>query len=240
MSHTLASLLLVASVTSAQPDPLPEHALARFGSTRFRTGCKVDALAYSPDGKQIVSWGNVDWKHGELDLWDAVTGRHVRSVRTAHQSVQACGWVAGRPGLSVFERAGLGGVSRELITDLVVWDFTADRPDALKKPEYVVVKPGEPNPPVLDAIIASPDGRRLAVATSVDDKPGPVVIYELNATNSLANLKRVAEFAAPPCLGRTLSFTPDGKWLLGAVRGRRCESHDDRRVGCGRENRSNL
>src|SRR5262249_41079993 len=86
----------------------------------------------------------------------------------------------------------------------------------LKEPELVSDKPGQPAPTILDAIYDSPDGRRLAIGTSVDDKPGPVVIYELKPANSLADLKRLAEFAAPPVLCRTLSFTPDGKWLVGA------------------------
>jgi WD40 repeat protein len=218
VNRPIVALLVFAGLAAGQTDPLPERALARFGTLRFRTGSDVEMLTFSPDGKQIAAWGNAFLRHGGLTVWDAATGRQVRSVAGAHQNVHALRWGTGRPGLAVFtraERLGRGG-GRDLITDLTVWDFTADAPAKLKERELVFDKPGEPAPTILDAIYDSPDGRRLAIGTSVDDKPGPVFIYELKAANSLAELTRLAEFAAPPALCRTLGFTPDGKCLVGA------------------------
>jgi hypothetical protein len=55
-------------------DPLPEGALARLGTVRWRHGASVHALAYSPDGKSIVTAG----VGRALVLWDVATGKELR------------------------------------------------------------------------------------------------------------------------------------------------------------------
>jgi len=56
-------------------DPLPAESLARLGTVRFRHGDNIRSLAFTPDGKQVVS-------HGEdsIRVWEAATGREVGSV----------------------------------------------------------------------------------------------------------------------------------------------------------------
>src|SRR5262245_18654898 len=63
-------------------DPLPEGAVARFGTLRFNCPDKVDALLFSPDGKTIVSG---DGAHGVI-AWDAATGKRLarREAATGH------------------------------------------------------------------------------------------------------------------------------------------------------------
>jgi RNA polymerase sigma factor (sigma-70 family) len=51
-------------------DALPEGVLARLGSGKLRHGAVVSDLAFSPDGKRLVSGGA-----GQLRVWDAATGR---------------------------------------------------------------------------------------------------------------------------------------------------------------------
>ncbi|MBI3098377.1 MAG: WD40 repeat domain-containing protein [Planctomycetes bacterium] len=58
------------------PDPLPAGAVARLGTTRWREGQFVFAVACSPDGTLIASGGGLK----EVHLWSAETGRRVRTL----------------------------------------------------------------------------------------------------------------------------------------------------------------
>src|SRR5262249_23611341 len=66
-------------------DPLPEHALARLGSTRFRHGPAIVALALGPDGKAVISSS-----YGQtLRLWDVATGKELRRFQGHERYVAA-------------------------------------------------------------------------------------------------------------------------------------------------------
>src|SRR5262249_42364851 len=58
-------------------DRLPEGAIARLGTVRWRHGNQVTALAYSSDGKMLAS-GSMD---ESIHVWDAKSGRLLRSFR---------------------------------------------------------------------------------------------------------------------------------------------------------------
>jgi WD40 repeat protein len=52
-------------------DPLPSLARLRIGTTRFRHGGEIVALAFSPDGRSIATLG----RDRLLNVWDAASGR---------------------------------------------------------------------------------------------------------------------------------------------------------------------
>src|SRR5262249_22647676 len=52
-------------------DPLPDGALARIGTLRFRHCATIVSVAYAPDGKSVATGG----RDGVVRVWDAVTGR---------------------------------------------------------------------------------------------------------------------------------------------------------------------
>lgn len=65
-------------------DPLPPGAVARLGTTRFRSqSFRSTKLAFSPDGQMIVGSG----EGHALRLWDSHTGRLIRDVRIGRLNV---------------------------------------------------------------------------------------------------------------------------------------------------------
>src|SRR5215470_17318013 len=57
-------------------DPLPDGALARVGTVRFRQGGAPPFLSFTPDGKTLISADSaVDTT---IRFWEAATGRQVR------------------------------------------------------------------------------------------------------------------------------------------------------------------
>jgi WD40 repeat protein len=57
----------------AQGDPLPAGAVSRLGTTRLRAGGRLVDLAFTPDGKTLVSGGT-----DGVRTWDAATGKQLR------------------------------------------------------------------------------------------------------------------------------------------------------------------
>jgi len=59
-------------------DPLPEGALARTGTSRFRHEANVNALVFSPDGKTLISAG----MDRTIRSWNAATGAPLFRLQT--------------------------------------------------------------------------------------------------------------------------------------------------------------
>ncbi len=53
-------------------DPLPEGAVARLGTIRLNHGDFLQGVAFTPDGKSLLSFG---WINGKVRVWDPSTGK---------------------------------------------------------------------------------------------------------------------------------------------------------------------
>src|SRR5262249_54990556 len=63
-------------------DPLPEGAIARLGTLRWRADSGVDALAYSSDGKTLVAISG-----NKVCLFDTTTGKLTKAFQVAASSI---------------------------------------------------------------------------------------------------------------------------------------------------------
>ena len=66
--------LVTAHILAVDDFNLPCGAVARLGSSRFRPGGPVESVAWSRDGRLLVTVSTVEGE-SQLQLWDAVTGR---------------------------------------------------------------------------------------------------------------------------------------------------------------------
>lgn len=118
----LASLLLVctfplgavAPPTDRYGDPLPAGAVARLGSIRFLHGDWIHSLAFSPDGKTLVSGSGESF----FRIWDTATGREVRRFHVKDSTVVR---VALSPNGRLIASSANGG-------PLTVWDAVSGDP----------------------------------------------------------------------------------------------------------------
>jgi WD40 repeat protein len=185
----------------AAGDALPEGAVARLGTLRLRHEGET-FVAFSPDGKQLMSLG----ADSALHVWSPADGRKVRSFRPpgvkfavgrnkVNELVEARvlleqGWAAGPAAHSADGRwlacaRPKGGVS--------VWDTLSGM-----QPQRLGGRP------VL-ALAFSADARLLA-ACELDGDVFPIAVWDRQAGREVFRLK---PHAAP----QALFFSPEGKYL---------------------------
>jgi WD40 repeat protein len=68
-----------------QPAELPANVSRVFGYPRLRHGDVVTGLAYTADGRQLVTSS----KDGTVKIWDLANGRELRAYRDHHDAVRA-------------------------------------------------------------------------------------------------------------------------------------------------------
>jgi RNA polymerase sigma factor (sigma-70 family) len=181
----------------AQGDPLPEGALLRVGTVRFRHGKSIEAGALSPDGKVLVTAG-VD----AVRAFDAATGRllwEVDGLPLPHGYGPGRWFVAVSPDGSTLTVACDDGAVQS-------WDLATGKP----RPTPVPALAPRPGPRVRPddaargmpgrgfcSVAYSPDGKRLATG-------GPVRVWDLTTGQALLTV---------PTHGGLVHFAPDGQSL---------------------------
>jgi RNA polymerase sigma factor (sigma-70 family) len=142
-----------------RPDPdgdaLPAHAVARFGSMRLRHGGAVRGLAFTQDGKVLVSAGRDGW----VRLWDRATGRELRRMGD-RDPFQTFALSADGRVLAV----GTQGPGRPVVG---LWDLAAGK-------ELRRLTLAGTGPPL--AVAFRPDGRVLAAA----GRAGSITLWDVD------------------------------------------------------------
>jgi RNA polymerase sigma factor (sigma-70 family) len=181
--------------TDRHGDALPPGALQRLGTARFREKEEMVGIAFSPDGKVLVS-GRPE---GLIRLWDPATGKAVGQIKGHEGRLLA---FAFSPDGKVL--ASTGGKTVHL------WE-TATGKELRKIPCEVTFKvQGGISWLRVAPIVFSPDGRLLASVAS----DHAVHVWEVATGKERLQLGPHAQ--PVDCL----AFSPDGKRLISATGGR--------------------
>lgn len=180
-------------------DPLPVGAIARLGTVRFRHGSWPKAIAFSPDGKWIASSDS----EGIIKLWERETGREVRRFVGHHHRVLFVAFtVEGKHLISASE----GMWTKDSDATVRLWNLETGL-------EVRRLFDGSNARRRMTAFALSPDGKKFALGFQ-----NSICLLSITDGNQLGEL-------LPPLPGRDrqtddslvqqLSFSPDGKRLVG-------------------------
>jgi WD40 repeat protein len=173
-------------------DPLPLEAVARLGTVRFRHASYIFGIAFTPDGKAIISAG---WDG--VRVWDAATGLPLRKFAANAPLSRAVLSPDGR-------RLLLSGRS-DFGSPLEVWDAATGK---------LIHKLDGLREAVLDY---SADGKRIAAFGKVGYNEmsgwGKGVFWKLEIWNAITG-KLESELDLLPEQVQSLTFAKDGKTLF--------------------------
>jgi RNA polymerase sigma factor (sigma-70 family) len=181
------------STVGDRDDPLPAGALMRFGSTRLRHGQAINALAYSKDGKTLVS-ASLDQT---VSLWELPSGKELRRL-AGHTDYVTC--VALSPD---------GKVVASGAKDFRLWDAATGKELHRSLPACAGAIWGAD---------FSPDGKLVAYGTCGPAFTALVEVIEVPTGKRVAALSTTVPVGGDSphnCAGQ-VAFAPDGKTLASA------------------------
>jgi RNA polymerase sigma factor (sigma-70 family) len=164
-------------------DPLPDGALSRLGTTRFRDGGSIWSLAFGPDDKVLVSWSG-----NGIYFWDTDTGKKIQ--RFAEQSQAQSMAVSPDGKLLAMRRHSFDAEDKTI--DLR--DFATGR---------LVRRFGDMETP--SQLLFSPDGKVLAASDW--NRQLDIELWNTADGHRLHTLKGHTDHV------RCIGFSPDGKTL---------------------------
>jgi WD40 repeat protein len=161
---------------------------------------RISSIAYSDDASSIAT-GSGD---GTVRLWNAASGKHLRTLTTGEASSAGVVAVALAPGGRTVAAAG-SDPSARLPGFVRVWD-TGDGAEVFSS---------ELKERAL-AVVFSPDGRKLAVATgnpfSFERRPSEAVMLIMDAQTGVES----RQWQFEDRVAHRMMFTPDGATLMAA------------------------
>jgi RNA polymerase sigma factor (sigma-70 family) len=179
-------------------DSLPDEAIGRLGTVRFRHSQWVRCVSFSPDGKRLVSC-SADFT---IRLWDRETGKEVRRFDGHKDQVQ---FVRFTPDGKYLVSAG-GGHLDNRDTSIRLWDVASG------KEERRLVKGNDKL--AKTAVDLAPDGKILAFGLEAS-----IRLLSIPEGRHLGDIPMPQPPGLRPrrgSLAKLVRFSPDGK-RLGAV-----------------------
>ncbi len=175
--------------TDRYGDPLPEGAIARLGTMRFRHPGWLRTVAYAPDGKTLVSTAEND----SLCLWNADDGRLLRRFDKSPSQAAAYS-----PDGKVLAAVGRLGQKDGRVGAIRLWDALTGK--ELRTIQYT---PAGAIRRVPTALVFTPDSKTLLTA----DDTGMVHGWDL------ANGKQLRQEPFAVGARRAIALSPDGTFL---------------------------
>jgi WD40 repeat protein len=220
--------------TGLQEDPLPDGAVARLGTTRFRTPGSLVALALSPDGKVLASgessapsfrgFGFGTAGGGVIRLWDPSSARELRHFAAPRSPVRALAFAPDGKTLA----SGTDDSTLRLwdtATGKELWQASSPRPTALtfapdgkalatanagESIQFRDVGTGkelrtlEGLPGGTASIAYSRDGKTIAAGSATDQGVG---LWDVSSGRLMFQMQGHSTAV------RAVAFAPDGKLL---------------------------
>lgn len=160
-------------------------------------------LAFSPDGKLLACGGQIEsfgQLSGELKLWDAATGKELRTLADKASAIA----------FSADGKMLAGGVYNSSQADAAKSPYTTRLWDTASWKEIQL--PAQTFPDAVRALAFSPDSRILAIATA--DK-GNDYIYGKIVLQDVQSGKELHTLGGYTGNVEAIAFSPDGQTLIG-------------------------
>jgi RNA polymerase sigma factor (sigma-70 family) len=211
-------------------NPLPAGARFRLGSLRLRHGTMLHSIAFTPDGKFLVSAG---WSRF-ISFWDPATGKEIRRIEAPAHGVNAIALSrdgkllagAGMDGAVILWDAATGKEIRRLEGHrgpvkgvafspkgdrLIAGDAKVARLWDVARGKVLHKLPvGQDG---VSAVAYSHDGRRIAAASARVGETPTIFVWDAARGRQLHRLGGAGTYVY------ALAFAPDGASLLAGVEG---------------------